>query len=729
MMKTTDRAGRFHSKPVDNLHTLDLHGLRLQSTDQASFGTPYALIDRGNGEIGYGIPKIGGNRTIVLRPDSDNSNEWEASNLTRGIALAAALVPTPSAFEPAQILVYGGVYFETTATTFIPGIAIIGAGYTATVFVLVAPVTTWMSMSAQTFVSDVSFASLSLCTNVITADSAAVIEFQKVAFYGTGTRYFNIDSAQFFCWYVGWYHENPNEVVADVVNGGYFFTDAGLGVPFDNTNIFCNLSTAAQMYSRATLLVGYKHIVVGTGTCQADTLSQGMVTTDACFKGIGAGPVFSSFQCLYLGTTLMNDFSGETEFHLNIDTLDPSTIDYTTLTYDKTTLIFANRTVESERGTHIAGTLVIGDHDFPSRSYFGEGGSNTRGAAYFEFDGVSFIDYTVDLSADNPALVTLFSDLTNSIFYIGHDFRSTTMVLKNTIAYSTGTIVIEYWDGGAWVITRCMVSNDQSPYNTYGETFLQRANAIEDLRLAITLDQGTNWQKTTVNGINEFWIRLRITSTLNVSPVLDYIRLISSSTSIQEDGQVHHYGLARSRRNIVFDTNLFVGVGASKPLDQDIYVSTNVSVGRTGNRFKSNDFAGFSFFVPSDVDTGCPVTIEIAYCTNGTDLDDVNMQLDISTFGVGEQVYFSSAGTPATTTIESQTLFTLTPDQTNPNNLVISEAVFNLSGAVSANAIGVPTQLIMGRIGRIVDSNSDDLVILQLSLFYYTWRTSQIAVI
>lgn len=196
--------------------------------------------------------------------------------------------------------------------------------------------------------------------------------------------------------------------------------------------------------------------------------------------------------------------------------------------------------------------------------------------------------------------------------------------------------------------------------------------------------------------------------------------IFDDSTKIDENGIVLQYGRARVEKLLFYDLNLIVGVGSTKPLDQDLFITKTLGIGREGNRFNTNDSAGLSFFLPNDMDTSSPLYFTICYISNSTAAAQTDFQLIMEHQCVmeGDTIYLTTGAAPVSNPSTKSTTFQLPVNQTNGQNMVIEKFALFFNDCKSRDLNQKIRDIIFLNITRPNDGNSNQLVLLQVSSFY-----------
>lgn len=497
--------------------------------------------------------------------------------------------------------------------------------------------------------------------------------------------------------YIGVYIDNP-------------FSPGPPKIGVFNNCIFSDLTDAIQIINGDVIITGCsfelcERVIDGTNAVDA-TLSMSGGTTDQI-------------------TNYVIEANDKLTINISGTVVDTSLIKIDPYDLDNVGIITLNDNVDYERGTQIIGSVNVGTHSFPSRTHMGEGGSDPRDTVIYKTtDDITFTDVSNDFLTSVATGIDLFDDLTAGYLYIGDAAKFSVIQVNILVAEvsTVGDIIFEYWDGSAWIEVNGMSVQAEYPYGSYANSHfsvIEEQDILFDLNILLS----TTWDLTTVNSVSKYWIRYAIQNTITTTANVGYMKLIGNSMTVQPDGSIIQYGKSRVEKIIPFDVNSFIGIGSSKPLDSDLYASTALEVGRTGNRFGNNDIAGSCFFVPTDLDSSSPLVFRMAFMTTSTNASqpDFNMIITWADFIEGDRMY-TTAPTTTTATNEQSLSFTLTPNQTNGKNLVIQKISLPIPTLVSGSAGGEINNLIFITLERTSDSNTNNLILVQVAPYYISWR-------
>ena len=122
--------------------------------------------------------------------------------------------------------------------------------------------------------------------------------------------------------------------------------------------------------------------------------------------------------------------------------------------------------------------------------------------------GTRFTDVTNELNNDTAADVSVPGAVDDAL-YIGAGYRFYSFLYRAPFFTGVGgSMAVEYWNGAAWA---ALSNNESSP----GARNLTAASGS-----FFTFWPPDNWSMSVVNGVNQFWVRLRVTSRYRVNPIL-----------------------------------------------------------------------------------------------------------------------------------------------------------------------------------------------------------------
>ncbi len=395
--------------------------------------------------------------------------------------------------------------------------------------------------------------------------------------------------------------------------------------------------------------------------------------------------------------------------------------------------------VPGENAISIRGELLVGTVDEPTESVFGGGDSHTDGMTVLTFNGVAtFNDITADVLLDNDGLTAnaFAGSGIGNILYVGGDiarFPGTKITIDTAIVPAGGlsSLAFEFWNGVSWTAMTLMTTDADAPYLPH---------RFEVFNLGVfqcRFGRKTNWTQTTVDGVNAFWIRFRITSALATIPVLNQVKLGTNRLEINKDGFVEYFGTAETLVRISFDVNWLQAANDS-PSNQDLYLQDTLAVGRIENEFVNNaiDRSGFVTELPEEIDTSRPLTIRFRFAVNNAASGNIDITIrwgynvdildDPAPVGTTISSVFQSSGSAPTTApgfLGSIIDVIAVPAGVN-DRVLTKDYDLDISALVAARSTGSETGDILWisfeRDG-VSDTYPGNASLLQITPFYVKW--------
>ena len=315
------------------------------------------------------------------------------------------------------------------------------------------------------------------------------------------------------------------------------------------------------------------------------------------------------------------------------------------------TVVFQQRNTDTrDSETRTLGTAVTAG--FPEKGSAvvgGEGGSYSDGVRVFTTtgafagtDGINPVDITATAVSktagtfqfpsgavgDTITFTTQrFDSSGNSLLFYGVDIVQTLGALDGAGgAPAPGTFVFEIWTGATWSEVGVMAVSTAETFR-YANDIFQRpiggGEADETIRFGVYGDTLANdvtltWtlaaKAALIAAGTQYWARVRVVGTVTQNPVFRRIQLLTSTTTINNQGRRLATGLA------LWQTRLFTsgGVwGSSAGVANGTYTVGNGGVfpGQTAydiNRSKLNgagDQVTFQFPLPTGICTAFPLTL------------------------------------------------------------------------------------------------------------------------
>jgi hypothetical protein len=383
---------------------------------------------------------------------------------------------------------------------------------------------------------------------------------------------------------------------------------------------------------------------------------------------------------------------------------------------------------EGEEGTNIIGHLHVGDVTNPSPSSFGSGHKSTRTMTTLTNTNLEigvWADVTVILGSYSGSTVDAFPGVgAGNSLYIGSSntvvFPAITTKTDLSISLGAGSLVWEYWNGAAWIKLYIMVTDTDAPHLTYStDVFRAGGGILHDIRLHPTL----GWATKTLNGTSSYWIRCRIVVAITTSPVLEQVSLHGSHSTFSSEGFPLYYGLAEPVGRLPWDISLAKPAAAS-PLDQDLFLSDNLDVGRTENRLVNGatDRVALAVQLPFDFDTSHPVTVVWQWVGSAAGVATVDWRVRWAISENDDQLYINTATAPVTAPGEQVIIEAIASPadaykyKTTEFDLEIEAALPHQSASsFSGTVVWISVERTVG------DAFAGDVSILNLTAFYKRW--------
>jgi hypothetical protein len=274
--------------------------------------------------------------------------------------------------------------------------------------------------------------------------------------------------------------------------------------------------------------------------------------------------------------------------------------------------------------------LHVGSEDRPRESAFGGGDSHTRGVSYLtntNLEAGTWNDITAQLKDEDATSANLFAGVgVGNAFYIGADQEFPGIKSLITTARSGGSLILEFWNGSSWVTLEHLSADANAPYDQYAQRVFLRVNS-EQIRFGTR----TAWATKSLNGITKYWVRFRVATALTTIPAADRIKAHTNRTEINADGVVEYFGAAEPSRPLLWHRSLMEElVGFAQP-DTDVPVSTDFTVRALDARFQNGNKDGSATFVQAlpGLDTSRPLIYEIGFIPEDSDVGNIELELDV----------------------------------------------------------------------------------------------------
>jgi hypothetical protein len=469
------------------------------------------------------------------------------------------------------------------------------------------------------------------CSNCVHQNNAASqIQIRNATLYGTFTTGFFVEAGNIIFDYLT-ISGSTTTTTAIRITGANSITTINNFVSFSS-----NLTTGMLLQDQCRVVMNTCSLV---GMNDGIIIEGATVKTSATFifnaqqdgirmNNTGTNPSFACQGCTVEDSTRYNyNVLSPTAIVTGIGS---SAIDKFNFVNGAQTYAAIIDTKEDDEGFNILGELHVGLPENGDESVFGEGDSYTRGMlVYTETSGGTFANVTTNAATPSGSTFTFPGTAAGNAIYIASSLQGASDVLShygiktkvNTAAVKgTGNIILEYWNGSAWVEENAMEADSSGSYYPHGKNYFQSTGS-HHMRYNSSLVTD-NWTKndpiSPSIGTSYYWVRFRITSTITTAPVFEQFKLHTSRTEINSDGWTEYFGKARpiGQLNLSFAQGKpFEGVMSN----QTLYISQDIGVGGTNNKFTSTtDKMGVSGFLPFDCDTSSPLKVTWAGHPNST---------------------------------------------------------------------------------------------------------------
>ncbi len=554
--------------------------------------------------------------------------------ITEGLAKAAALVPPPSATDPATVLVYPGVYTETI--TLLSFVSLIGVGGPSSVNIA-APATTDTIVTGAVAASmeglTVSGASGAGGTGIshtaaglpLTILNCAVLDCETgYTFSGAGVSVDgSLMAAQRF--------PGQTLVTALEVLSGAVFKGSDLNIE----------GTGASRITTALSVDGAGSILTAS-TVSISFADEGVLADDGGVANISTVEIQSAVTGIHASSTGSPRIQGA-----GVTIASSSSLDVLQDTLAGSILLTASNFLSSLTSIPAGSASILAhvslDTDNEAFQVFGEFhvGAFTEGWGSFLGEGASYTttmnvfrntsgeagaytDVTASASSPSGSTFSAFPGVgTANTMFVGSS-TPFSGIFSNTIVamvLGAGTVVWEFWNGAAWTAFNVMAADAQAPLAQYANTPLERINT-ENVRFGPM----TGWVTKTLTSDPfgagaKFWVRAIVTTAaITTSPTIEQIKLQPNSTQINVDGSLEFFGDARVERPLILHRLLLVRLSGGLIDDEDLLYSTNVGMLAENNKFEDGSLnsSGSQSAIPPGLDTSSPLTLVLSWAGDAT---------------------------------------------------------------------------------------------------------------
>ena len=273
-------------------------------------------------------------------------------------------------------------------------------------------------------------------------------------------------------------------------------------------------------------------------------------------------------------------------------------------------------------------SLVVGDKRNPQGMIVGGGSPFNEGLQVFSAsgvtnatDGTGFADLSALAATKDPVdNFTFSSNAVDEVLYFGTTARDkSNNLLKHFALQFTmlsgdtrdGTYAYEVWDGGSWVTYNYQVVSRGDSYN-YANKLFWRGSALELMWTGVR--DNTAWATKTINGVNAYWSRIRITSSPTGTPtIIQTLLAPEGGFAVNTNGSVIYFGTAQFRYSLQQGGNIFSESGgvtnASIPVGTGATSWSHISTNSVLNG--NADAIYWQIRVPEGTCTAFPLELEV----------------------------------------------------------------------------------------------------------------------
>lgn len=555
-------------------------------------------------------------RTIVVEKGGP------IATITAGLVAAAALVPAPSAADPAMVWVFPGVYQEAPLVM-IPYVALTAAdGASSTIIEATVATSPLITAAVNAEIRDVTLrgangvggigilhntVGLSVARNIIARDcetgyrasgvGANLTLTGSLAIRGVGEVMVTGCNAVLGATLRGVDVQIIGVPVVALIADGVLADGAGSnifvqgltvvgcidGLHADNTSLVSVVSGTVQNCTNAL------HIDATSGDFRIDGVRVLDSTAWDLLIESATGQFFGN------GNTLRND-------RLSIDPLS-------------TVLSQHSSEIPGEQQNQLLGELSVGSEFQPAESAFGEGDSNTRGMSVFRNTNLevgAWSDITTEMASRIGSTADAFAGIAaGNTFYIGGDvpFNGIKTDATAAIVLGAGSLAWEYWNGAAWTAVNIMVTDSSAPYVAHAQDAFGR---VQPDQIRFNWPAMGAWATKALDGTTKYWMRCRIAVGITTVPTLENTKLGTNRFEINADGLTEAFGDGEKIGEIQMHQRLTDDLQGATPSNAALVFSANITLTLVDNSFNDNatDGVGAIVTIPEGLDTSRPVTLE-----------------------------------------------------------------------------------------------------------------------
>jgi len=575
-------------------------------------------------------------RTIVVEQGGP------ISTITAGLAAAAALIPAPSAVDPAMVWVFPGVYQEAPLAM-IPYVAMTAAdGAPSTIIEATTTTAPLITMAVEAEIRDFTLrgadgvggigvlhntAGLSVGRNIRVNDCETAYRSTGV---GTNLTLVGCLASRG----IG----QTMSTAFEAVSGGTLraINTQAIGVPgvAQIVNGLRADGAGSGISVQAVTTVGCDNGAHVSNTAIIDIVSGIM---QVCTNGLRIGATSGTLRCnnVRVQSSTAWDLLIEAATGTYLGTGGTLRNDQLSIVVGATVLSSHLSEIPGEQQHQILGEFAVGSETAPAEAAFGGGDSNVRNMSVFRNTNLevgAWSDITAEMASRTGSTADAFPGVgVGNTLYVGGAVRFNGIKTDTTaaIVLGAGALIWEYWNGAAWANMAVLASDGNAPYAQYSEDTFGRINS-EQVRFNFPA-MGA-WATKSLNGTTKYWVRCRISSAITTVPTLENIKLGPSRFEVNADGLTEAFGDGEKVRELIMHQRLVDDLQGSSPGNATINFSANVSITPVDNSFNNGavDGVGAIVTVPEGLDTTRPVVLAMRWIPSanggGPGAEDVELE-------------------------------------------------------------------------------------------------------
>lgn len=318
-------------------------------------------------------------------------------------------------------------------------------------------------------------------------------------------------------------------------------------------------------------------------------------------------------------------------------------------------------------------------------------------------------DVTSILQSDSGSTVTLFGNTTvGSYILVGSssdNFPGLTVKINTAATAEPQNLIGQYYDG-SWNNSTFMAFNDEGDYiKQYGWNICNEDNSVEQWSFGFNpLVLPTPWPKSTLNingqDIEAYWGRfIIINNPISGNPIIEQLKIHTNHLRVSHNGKSTFFGETRRPISLISGLSNIIRNTAADPANESVTYATGVTRAYVDNEFANGAVDGFTFQQNIDVgiDTSVPFVVDVWYYVKGTNIGDIEFELDVINFKEG----FVHDGS------ESKVSYQIIDTVSSPSNLIARRARF----IVLVNYFQVNEKVVFNLYRDATAGNTDDTLI------------------